>query len=86
MLVRKNRLQKLANILQMHNQRTLKKIAHGEVTKGSRKVGRPKMSWRECTKNDLKTFNLSLQELQNPTKLFKHVNIHAKLITNSANK
>jgi hypothetical protein len=47
----------------MEDYRLVKMIFHGEAARGSRKIGRPHKSWRECVKDDIKTFELSIEDL-----------------------
>jgi hypothetical protein len=64
LMIRKSRVKKLQQILNMEDSRLLKIISHGEAKNGFRKPGRPKKSWREGVKEDLKIFDITLSQLK----------------------
>ena len=66
MWIRNSRLKKLAEIINMNDDRLLKMIAHGEPAQGKRKIGRPRKSWREFVTEDLRIFHLDIPT-QHPT-------------------
>ena len=63
MLIRKSRLGKRNEIIHMKDHSILKMVTFGEPSAGSRRPGRPKKSWRESVKEDLKIFDIQLTSL-----------------------
>ena len=57
-MVRLSRLRYFGHVLRMNDSRLPNIMIHGEINKGSRGMGRPKINYRSCIKEDLKKFDL----------------------------
>jgi len=57
-MVRLSRLRYFGHVLRMDDSRLPNIVVHGEINKGLRGVGRPKINYRSCIKEDLKKFDL----------------------------
>ena len=57
-MVRLSRLRYFGHVLRMDDSRLPNIVVHGEINKGLRSVGRPKINYRSCIKEDLKKFDL----------------------------
>ena len=57
-MVRLSRLRYFGHVLRMNDSRLPNIMIHGEINKGSRGMGRAKINYRLCIKEDLKKFDL----------------------------
>ena len=46
----------------MEDNRLPKIILHAETNEGQRKIGRPRKNFRQCLKEDFKTFNIPVED------------------------
>ena len=57
-MLRGNRLRWLGHVSRMKDDRIPKQLLFGELARGTRDRGCPRKRWKDCAKDDLKSFNI----------------------------
>ena len=60
-ILRRNRLRWLSHISWMSDERLPKKVLYGELSEGNRRVGRPKLRYKDTCKSTLQAFHINHQ-------------------------
>ena len=64
MVVRKMQLRRAGHVARMSDDRIPKQLLFGELTTGTRTVGRPLLRWKDSLKDTLKQANISTTQWQ----------------------
>ena len=59
--MRLSRLRYAGHAIRMEDNRLPKIILHAETNEGQRKIGRPRKKFRQCFKEDFKSFNIPVE-------------------------
>ena len=63
-LIRLACLRYAGHVIRMEDNRLPKIILHAETNEGQRKIGRPRKNFRQCLKEDLKSFNIPVEDFK----------------------
>ena len=61
-MMRVSHLRYAGHVIRMEDNRLPKIILHAETNEGQRKAGIPRKNFRQCLKEDLKSFNIPVED------------------------